>query len=209
MYNGVGLRTVRGTATNGYVQKNMAFRPQATQIDYAKAGEAASQKSSIANREPNKEIMDHQNKRKMELKLMEFRLAMEDRGFDEDEIEEKLAEVRKKLENEELKLKEDSKPNLSNTHAIAAAKAKESAKMANALGIRDHEEGAAFNQELQAQRKAEKHAEWERKQEEREEEDRRREKERKEREKRKRKEEKERDRAYEERKRERERAKEQ
>lgn len=30
MYNGVGLTTVRGTATNGYVQRNMAFmRPKA------------------------------------------------------------------------------------------------------------------------------------------------------------------------------------
>jgi len=29
MYNGVGLTTVRGTATNGYVQRNMAFmRPK-------------------------------------------------------------------------------------------------------------------------------------------------------------------------------------
>jgi hypothetical protein len=26
MYNGVGLTTVRGTATNGYVQRNKAFQ---------------------------------------------------------------------------------------------------------------------------------------------------------------------------------------
>ena len=30
-----------------------------------------------ANKEPNKEILDHNTKRKVELKLMEFRLAME------------------------------------------------------------------------------------------------------------------------------------
>ena len=30
-----------------------------------------------ASKEPNKEILDHNQKRKVELKLMEFRLAME------------------------------------------------------------------------------------------------------------------------------------
>eukprot|EP00961_Rhodomonas_salina_P015891 213453-Rhodomonas_salina.2 len=60
MYNGVGLRTVRGTATNGYVQRNLAFQQKRGAVDYNKEMETAMNKSSIANREPNKEILDHQ-----------------------------------------------------------------------------------------------------------------------------------------------------
>jgi hypothetical protein len=97
---------------------------------------------------------------------MEFREAMEERNFDPEEIELKVAEVRQKLLNEvgysfyhndltvfaadklsscwadfgkllqELKVK-DSEPNLSETHARAEAKDKEAKKFASALGIRD------------------------------------------------------------------------
>ena len=47
MYNGVGLATVRGTATNGYVQKNLAHRPAKTKVDYNREMEKAMQKPSL------------------------------------------------------------------------------------------------------------------------------------------------------------------
>jgi hypothetical protein len=53
MYNGVGLRTVRGTATNGYVQKSLAFIPKKSQIEYNKELEKALAKPSPASRKPN------------------------------------------------------------------------------------------------------------------------------------------------------------
>jgi hypothetical protein len=53
MYNGVGLRTVRGTATNGYVQKSMAYIPKRTPLEYNKELEKALAKPSLASRKPN------------------------------------------------------------------------------------------------------------------------------------------------------------
>jgi len=92
----------------------------------------------------------------VELKLMEFRLAMEERGFDDEEIEVRVAEVRKKLENEEMKVK-GTEPKMTDTHALAEAKGKETKKFGAALGIRDDRvEGESFDRELQEQRKMER-----------------------------------------------------
>ena len=87
-------------------------------MDYMKDLEKGMSKPSLASKGANQEILDHQRKRQVELKLMEFRLAMEDRGFDEDEIETRVAEVRKKLENEEMTVKA-AEPKLSESHALA------------------------------------------------------------------------------------------
>jgi hypothetical protein len=47
-----------------------------------------------------------------------------------------VAEVRKKLMNEELKLKDDGPKKITETHALAEAKTRDAARMASALGIR-------------------------------------------------------------------------
>ena len=120
---------------------------------------------------------------------------LQDKGYDDDVIETKVAEVRKKLENEELKLKDDGPRRITETHALADAKSRDAAKMANAFGIRaDRQEGESFDRELQEQRKQQKREEYERKQIEREAHERRMEKERKASEKRRKKEEEESDR---------------
>ncbi len=133
MYNGVGLRTVRGTATNGYVQKSMAYIPKRTPLEYNKELEKALAKPSLASRKPTQvqyfqslssvcatfwivysaiqrycddsnsiwqEILEHQSKRQIELELMKFRDTMEERGYSDDVIETKVAEVRKKLKKQ-------------------------------------------------------------------------------------------------------------
>jgi hypothetical protein len=46
------------------------------------------------------EILEHQSKRQIELELMKFRETMEERGYSDDVIETKVAEVRKKLTNQ-------------------------------------------------------------------------------------------------------------
>jgi len=47
MYNGVGLTTVRGTATNGYVQRNLAHARPKARVDYAAEMEKAMAKPSL------------------------------------------------------------------------------------------------------------------------------------------------------------------
>jgi serine/arginine repetitive matrix protein 2 len=67
MYNGIGLTTARGTATNGYVQKNVAYRrTDQVRRNFNEEHEAPK------TRKPNQAILDHQRKRQVELCLAEW-----------------------------------------------------------------------------------------------------------------------------------------
>ena len=76
MYNGVGLQTVRGTGTSGYVQTNrfnMRHRPGPRQQD---------DRDSLAQpqqqQQPNKGILEHNRKREVEILLMRERDRLEE-----------------------------------------------------------------------------------------------------------------------------------
>lgn len=83
MYNGIGLRTARGTGTNGYVQKNLSFiKPKqqnskfnsttgSTLSAYDEGGKAKPTKK------PNEEVLLHNNRRKVENELLEYREELE------------------------------------------------------------------------------------------------------------------------------------
>jgi hypothetical protein len=96
MYNGIGLTTPRGryvfyfssicntfstldaiaSGTNGYVVRNLSvLRSRDTQNDRANAWDAAPPK----HREPDKEILEHERKRKVEIKCLELQLELEDK----------------------------------------------------------------------------------------------------------------------------------
>jgi serine/arginine repetitive matrix protein 2 len=97
MYNGIGLTTPRGryvfycallkknlltpvtivSGTNGYVIRNLSvLRSRDPQNDRATAWDAAPPK----HREPDKEILEHERKRKVEVKCLELQLELEDKG---------------------------------------------------------------------------------------------------------------------------------
>lgn len=78
MYNGIGLQTTRGSGTNGYVQKNAAFiRTRKEKVDY-NSGEDLARLERSLHREPNKDLMEHNWKRKIELQCLELREKMEE-----------------------------------------------------------------------------------------------------------------------------------
>lgn len=80
MYNGIGLATPRGSGTNGHVQRNWALvKPKAPHKEY-KTEEDLSTLDASTNRQPNKEILDHERKRKIELKCAEFAEILEEQG---------------------------------------------------------------------------------------------------------------------------------
>ena len=106
MYNGVGLQTARGSGTNGYVQTNMAFIRKSRLETKVKTDEDIrvsllemkkiepkstfwfQKMEALLNKKPNQEILAHQAKRKVEVKVLELREAMEEDGnYDEEEIE--------------------------------------------------------------------------------------------------------------------------
>ena len=105
MYNGIGLQTARGSGTNGYVQTNKFFiKPRST------SGPGGPHRPPLPDadgggglggmRKPNKDILEHDRKRQIELKLLVLRDALEDQGYTEEEIEERVEEARKAAEAE-------------------------------------------------------------------------------------------------------------
>lgn len=75
MYNGIGLQTPRGSGTNGHVQRNWAIvRKTKDKVDYK------SDEKDQLNKQPNKEILDHVRKRKVEVKCAELTDILEEQG---------------------------------------------------------------------------------------------------------------------------------
>ncbi|CAI2730763.1 unnamed protein product [Schistosoma spindalis] len=112
MYNGIGLPTPRGSGTNGYVQKNLAFISNFKEQNPYKTEEDIKRADALLFKEPNKEILEHERKRKIEVKCFEMEQEMEEQGYTQSEIEFRVSGFRKKL-LDELKASEIKKtPNV-------------------------------------------------------------------------------------------------
>ncbi|KTW25653.1 hypothetical protein T552_03513 [Pneumocystis carinii B80] len=143
-YNGIGLPTPRGSGTNGYIVRNLSHirHPREAINPYP------SKKSTV--RKADKEILEHDRKRKLEIKVLSYRDSLEEnRELDEEEIEKKVNEYREKLLNEKTEeiISHDDVKNLKSyqVHELATAKARELEKLRKAFGIReDYQEGDAF-----------------------------------------------------------------
>ena len=89
-------------------------------------------------KKPNAEILEHEKKRAIEVKVLMWaeEQKFEERGFDEEEIErrkgEKRAELMKNKEEEEVIA-------TTNTHKLQAQKDAEVTKLRDALGIKNYE----------------------------------------------------------------------
>ncbi len=78
MYNGIGLQTPRGSGTNGFVTNNLAFiRHRKDKVEYKTDNDLAKLERSL-HKQPNKDLMEHQWKRKIELQCIELRDRMEE-----------------------------------------------------------------------------------------------------------------------------------
>ncbi|CAG8971350.1 hypothetical protein HYALB_00005969 [Hymenoscyphus albidus] len=149
MSSNVGLTTPRGSGTSGYVQRNLAHlrprdqgKPYSTDIDSMKH----------RPRQPDKEILEHDRKRAVELEVFELRDMLEDEGVDEEEIEIQTEGLRKKL-LKELERGRGGSPNakglkMHQVHELAEAKIKQDNKFRNALGIsKNYEEGSHWKRD--------------------------------------------------------------
>ena len=100
MYNGIGLQTPRGSGTNGYVQANkflVRARTSNVVLDGSK-GFGPDQGTAGISKKPNKDILEHDRKRQIELKLVILEDKLSDQGYTDAEIAEKLEEARRNLE---------------------------------------------------------------------------------------------------------------
>ncbi|GMQ02519.1 hypothetical protein CsSME_00048706 [Camellia sinensis var. sinensis] len=101
MYNGIGLQTPRGSGTNGYIQNNKFFlKPRSGKVvvDNSGKGFEAGQGTAGVTKKPNQDILEHDRKRQIELKLVILEDKLVDQGYTDAEIAEKLAEARRNLE---------------------------------------------------------------------------------------------------------------
>ncbi|KAH7310091.1 putative Pre-mRNA-splicing factor CWC21 [Rhexocercosporidium sp. MPI-PUGE-AT-0058] len=147
MSSNVGLSTPRGSGTSGYVQRNLAHlkprdqgKPYSTDLDSLKHRQ----------RQPDKDILEHDRKREIEVKVFELRDLLEDEGVDEDEIEEQTGALRKKLLKESERGGGSTKKGLKmhQVHELAEAKIKQDDRFRNALGIsKNYEEGSHWKKQ--------------------------------------------------------------
>ena len=156
---------MRGTGTSGYVQTNK-FNVW-KKSGHKKNGNDGDDPGHTKKKGANKEIIEHNRKREIEVKVMEYRISLEDDdGVEEDAIEDLVSKYRHQLlENKTI----DSEKKNRDTHEIAARKEKKMEIMKHALGFSDRNivEGEAFDRELQQRKKDERIAERQRREAER------------------------------------------
>jgi len=164
MYNGIGLTTARGSGTNGYVQKNLAYIreiPGAKRNQYKPITDI--ERLAIPQeKQANPEILEHERKRQIEVKVMEW--ASESGLFDKDLPDEEL-EALLDVKRQEVMKHRQTEPELdrgqmqrsTDSHRRAEQKQKETENFKNALRIaNDYTIGSAFDQKLQLQKKEER-----------------------------------------------------
>lgn len=83
MSSNVGLSTPRGSGTSGYVQRNSAnLKPRDNAQPYPKDFDSIKHRQ----RQPDKEILEHDRKREIEVKVFELRDKLEDEGYAQSEL---------------------------------------------------------------------------------------------------------------------------
>lgn len=166
MYNGIGLQTARGSGTNGYVTRNIAFiRHHKDKVDY-KSEEELKKLDAQMNKKANVEILDHERKRKVELKCIEMQELMEEQGYSAEEIQSKVSVFRKMLMEKEgvsersaVERDENGRPIAKETHQLAEANQAKNDRIKAAFGISEYfVEGSSFDPERKAKEEAAKKA---------------------------------------------------
>ncbi|KAG7973060.1 hypothetical protein I3843_07G211000 [Carya illinoinensis] len=144
MYNGIGLQTPRGSGTNGYIQGNrFLIKSKTGRIAETTKGFEANQGTAGITRKPNKDILEHDRKRQIEIKLVVLQDTLIDQGYTDAEIAEKLDDARKTLEGAAATSQDgptaidvvNNKLSETQTHQIAARKEKQLETLRAAFGI--------------------------------------------------------------------------
>ncbi len=77
MSSNVGLSTPRGSGTSGYVQRNLShLKPRDEVSPYQRDFDSFKQRQ----RQPDKEILEHDRRREVEVKVFELRDRLEEEG---------------------------------------------------------------------------------------------------------------------------------
>lgn len=80
MYNGIGLQTVRGTGTSGYVQTNKFNLNRRPAAKFSQTQGDPGQLAGPTQVKANEGILEHNRKREIEKKLLELEIELTDKG---------------------------------------------------------------------------------------------------------------------------------
>ena len=78
-YNGIGLASVRGSGTSGYVTTNK-FHLKGSRLGPRDSFRDRDDAPGGSSRKPNQEILEHNRKRAVEVKLLVLRESLEEKG---------------------------------------------------------------------------------------------------------------------------------
>jgi hypothetical protein len=81
MYNGIGLTTPRGSGTSGYVQKNLSFVKPKVKTNYKDILQGFKDSPAPAKKKANIEIVEHEQKYKIEVQLDKMRQKLVEKGY--------------------------------------------------------------------------------------------------------------------------------
>lgn len=171
MYNGIGLTTARGSATSGYVQRNLSYvKPEffRNKIDQTTGKHergrtvAGTANSLFSKSVVNKELLEHNRKHAIEVKVFELHEKLSEEGImTEEEISVKCAELRERLLNQDSQIILARKGQSTDTHENSKLKDIQNQKIQGALNVdEDYQPGSAFNPEIQEQRKLKRQEEY-------------------------------------------------
>lgn len=93
-YNGIGLQTARGSGTSGHIQTNLAKR------DVKPKRRKIAVQDTRNRLELGSAIRKHNSKREIQVKCMELRDELEDQGLDDEVIDNRVQELKQKLEKD-------------------------------------------------------------------------------------------------------------
>eukprot|EP00755_Sulcionema_specki_P020214 Sspe_Gene.12408::Locus_4229_Transcript_1_4_Confidence_0.333_Length_1647::g.12408::m.12408 len=147
MYNGVGIRTPRGTGTNGYIQRNAGQLAQGGGRTALLWNTRSYYKPDVIQKEKGKDIQEHERKRAVELRVLVDIEEMEAEGkYTEEQLEEARQRLRRKYTKE-----------VDQEYKLAAAEPKKSLEdFAKAFAVpEDYKEGEGFDRELQESKRLE------------------------------------------------------
>ncbi|BAM39013.1 uncharacterized protein TOT_010000478 [Theileria orientalis strain Shintoku] len=129
MFNGVGLRTPRGSGTNGYVQRSLATLPSKKVVKLSNQSDAISRPKSRTD----PAILLHEKKREIELKLLQLRTTLKGSMTDQ-EIE---TEIQKQREFMLQNLNSVSLDVTKNEHIMAQLKRDQMDNLQQVLKIKN------------------------------------------------------------------------
>ena len=166
MYNGIGLKTARGSGTNGYVTTN---RSSVSNPDYVRERNRHLAPRSVRTMDaramaPDPGVLDHQRKRQIEVQLCEMRDRLEDQGVPDAEIDRRVARARESLRERQnggtrMHLASPWKSCQRRRHGCGIH-AKERKAEGRVRVREDHVDGESFDAEAQQRRRVEDGLRW-------------------------------------------------